>query len=242
MYQYSEYIEGVQENAPVARDAENKVIYDRFGVPKPMWFNYGINAYRFQGGDAIYEDINHDGSIDELDVVYLGNANPKVNGGFSFLFRYKRFSVNAFFHFRYGNQIVNESRMRIENMYSNDNQSIAVKWRWRKEGDVTNMPRALYNTGYNWLGSDRYVEDGSFLRFKYLTLNYSIAPNLIKRFGLTDLRFYLTLNNLALWTNYSGVDPEVGYAATASDPFRIGYDTSKTPRSKDGTFGVTIGF
>lgn len=243
VYQYSEYIEGVQENAPVARDAENKVIYDRFGVPKPMWFNYGgSNAYQFQGGDAIYEDINHDGSIDELDVVYLGNANPKVNGGFSFLFRYKRFSVNAFFHFRYGNQIVNESRMRIENMYSNDNQSIAVKWRWRKEGDVTNMPRALYNTGYNWLGSDRYVEDGSFLRFKYLTLNYSIAPNLIKRFGLTDLRFYLTLNNLALWTNYSGVDPEVGYAATASDPFRIGYDTSKTPRSKDGTFGVTIGF
>ncbi len=118
----------------------------------------------------------------------------------------------------------------------------AVKWRWRKEGDITNMPRALYNTGYNWLGSDRYVEDGSFLRFKYLTFNYSIPANKLKRFGLTDLRFYLTLNNLALWTNYSGVDPEVGYAATANDPFRIGYDTSKTPRSKDGTFGITIGF
>jgi TonB-linked SusC/RagA family outer membrane protein len=243
VYQYSEYIPGVQESAPVARDKNNKVIYDRFGVAKPMWFNYnGSNKYEFKGGDAIYEDVNHDGSIDELDVVYLGNANPKFNGGFNAMIRYKSFSINGFFHFRYGNQIVNEARMNLENMYGNDNQSIAVNWRWRKEGDVTEMPRALFNTGFNWLGSDRYVEDGSFLRFKYITLNYALPKAILKPYKLTDLKFYCTLNNIKVWTNYSGVDPEVGYAASKDDPFRIGYDNSKTPRSIDITFGATVGF
>ncbi|NDW18955.1 SusC/RagA family TonB-linked outer membrane protein [Dysgonomonas sp. 216] len=243
VYQYNDYIEGVQENAPVARDANGNVIYDKYGKPKPMMFNYaGSTEYEFKGGDAIYEDINNDGVINELDVVYLGNANPLLNGGFGFMLKYKNLSVNTFFHFRYGNDIVNQARMYLENMHGSDNQSKAVNWRWRKDGDVTDMPRALYNVGYNWLGSDRYVEDGSFLRFKYLTVNYAAPKAWIKRFGLTDLKFYCTMNNIAIWTNYTGVDPEIGYAASKDDPFRIGYDSSKTPRSKDVTFGVTIGF
>jgi TonB-linked SusC/RagA family outer membrane protein len=244
VYQYNRYIPGEQENAPIARDANGNVLYDKNGVPKPMYFSYnsGNIRYRFQGGDAMYEDINHDGSIDELDVVYLGNANPKLQGGFGVLLRYKNFSVNGFFHFRYGNKVVNEARMKQENMYSNDNQSIAVKWRWRTDGDETNMPRALYNTGYNWLGSDRFVEDGSFLRFKYLTFNYSLPKEWIQKYYLADVKLYCTINNLYIWTNYSGVDPEIGYAASKDDPFKIGYDTSKTPRSKDVTFGITVGF
>jgi TonB-linked SusC/RagA family outer membrane protein len=243
VYEYSNYIPGVQENAPVARDANGNVFYDQNGAPKPMYFAYNSSIrHRFQGGDAIYEDINHDGSIDELDVVYLGNANPKLQGGFGLLFRYKNFSINSFFHFRYGNQIVNEARMKQENMYSNDNQSIAVEWRWRQDGDHTNMPRALYNTGHNWLGSDRFVEDGSFLRFKYLTFNYSLPKDWVKKAYLSDVKVFCTINNLYIWTNYSGVDPEVGYAVSNDDPFKIGYDRSKTPRSKDVTFGLTANF
>ena len=167
VYQYNDYIEGVQENAPVARDENNVVFTDENGDPKPMYFAYGqSNAYQFRGGDAKYTDINHDGSIDELDIVYLGNSNPKVNGGFGSTFRYKNFGATVFFNFRYGNKIVNSARMYAENMYTLNNQSRAVNWRWRKDGDVTNMPRALYYSGYNWLGSDRYVENGSFTRFK----------------------------------------------------------------------------
>ncbi len=243
VYQYNEYKPGTQESAPVSRDANGNVLYDQFGVPKPMWFRYGESGgHVFRGGDAIYEDINHDGSIDDLDVVYLGNANPKLQGGFGITLRYHNFSVNSFFHFRYGNKVVNEARMKMENMYYNDNQSVAVSWRWRTDGDDTNMPRALFKDGHNWLGSDRYVEDGSFLRFKYLTFNYTFPKSWTQSAGLSEVKLYCTINNLHVWTNYSGVDPEIGYAASADDRFKIGFDTQKTPRSKDATFGITIGF
>lgn len=238
VYQYNDYIEGVQENAPVARDVNGNVFTDEEGNPLPMYFAYGkSNEYRFRGGDAIYEDINNDGNIDELDIVYLGNSNPKANGGFGSTVRYKNFSVTAFFNFRYGNKIVNMARMNAENMYYLNNQSVSVNWRWRKDGDVTEMPRALYNYGYNWLGSDRYVEDGSFLRMKYLTFNYSIPKAKLNKYKLQQVSFYLTINNLWVLTKYTGVDPEVGYGS-----FGVSVDNSPTPRSKDATFGVSVTF
>ena len=240
VYQFDEYIPGVQENAPIAHDVDGNVIEDQDGNPRPMWFNYygnnGGKPYKFRGGDAIYEDINHDGSIDELDIVYLGNSNPKLNGGFGPTFRYKSFSCNMFFNFRIGNKIINAARMNAENMYSDNNQSIAVNWRWREDGDITEMPRALFQYGYNWLGSDRYVEDGSFLRFKYMTFNYSVPAKLLKKFDVNKLNFYLTFNNLLVLTKYTGVDPEVNYGSLG-----ISSDGSSTPRTKDLTFGVSIG-
>ena len=190
VYQYNEYIPGSQESAPVARDENGNVFTDENGDPLPMYFAYDkSNEFEFKGGDAIYEDINHDGNIDELDIVYLGNANPKVNGGFGSNIRYKGFGCTVFFNFRYGNKIINAARMHAENMYTLNNQCKSVNWRWRKDGDVTNMPRALYNYGYNWLGSDRYVEDGSFLRFKYLTFNYTVPPKKLEKLKLQQLSF-----------------------------------------------------
>ncbi len=238
VYQYNDYIEGVQENAPVARDENGNVFSDQEGNPLPMYFAYGkSNEYQFRGGDAIYEDINSDGNIDELDIVYLGNSNPMFNGGFGSTLRYKSLSVTAFFNFRVGNDIVNMARMNAENMYYLNNQSTSVNWRWRKDGDVTEMPRALYNYGYNWLGSDRYVEDGSFLRMKYLTFNYAIPEAKLKKYKMQQVSFYLTINNLFVLTKYTGVDPEVGYGS-----FGVSVDNSPTPRSKDATFGVSVTF
>jgi hypothetical protein len=202
-----------------------------------MYFGFGTsNEYKFRGGDAIYEDINHDGNIDKLDIVYLGNSNPKLNGGFGPTFRYKNLTCTMFFNFRYGNLIVNAARMTATNMYSDDNQSRSVNWRWHKDGDVTDMPRALYGYGYNWLGSDRYIEDGSFLRFKYMSFNYTVPAKLLKKFNINKVNLYMTINNLYVWTKYTGVDPEVGYGSMG-----VSTDGSKTPRSKDLTLGVLIG-
>lgn len=242
VYQYDKFIPGIQENAPVAKDPDGNVILDQNNEPKYMYFAYGKTMeYRFRGGDAMYEDINKDGSIDELDIVYLGNANPKLNGGFGPTFRYKNFYMKMFFNFRYGNKIINRAKMLAENMYNDDNQSVAVNWRWRVDGDITNMPRALYREGYNWLGSDRFVEDGSFLRFKYLTFNYSIPQKLIKPYYLEKVNFYLTFNNLFVFTKYSGVDPEIGYGTLTSNR-GLSVDGSNTPRTRDFTLGVSIGF
>lgn len=235
VYQWSDYVEGREGTCPVMRDAGGNVVTDAQGTPQPMYFAYGTTNYKFRGGDAIYEDVNHDGTIDELDIVYLGNCNPKLYGGFGFTVRWKRLSMNAFFSFRTGNKIVNYARMYSENMYTNDNQSIATNWRWRKEGDATDMPRALYQYGYNWLGSDRYVEDGSFLRFKYLTFNYEFDPKVTKSLGIHQLNAYLTLNNLCVWTRYSGVDPEI-----SPNSLGIAEDHSNTPRSQYFTFGLTV--
>lgn len=240
VYQFDDYSEGMTGTAPFAKDEFGNVVTDQTGKPKPMWFNYygkeGGKPYQFRGGDAIYEDINHDGSIDELDIVYLGNSNPKVNGGFGPTFRYKSFTCNMFFNFRYGNKIINAARMNAENMFYDNNQSIAVNWRWRKDGDVTNMPRALHKYGYNWLGSDRYVEDGSFLRFKYLQFSYSVPSTILKPIGIKKANAYINFNNVAVWSKYTGVDPEVGYGSLG-----VSSDNNSTPRSKDVTLGLSIG-
>lgn len=242
VYQYDEYdpTRPATATSPIATDAQGNIIVDEEGNPRPMYFNYygknGGTPYKFRGGDAIYEDINHDGSIDELDIVYLGNSNPKLNGGFGPTLRYKNISLNAFFNFRVGNKIINSARMNAENMYYDNNQSTSVNWRWRKDGDVTVIPRALHEYGYNWLGSDRYVEDGSFVRFKYLTLNYSLPKDMIKKAKLDKVSFYMTFNNLFVWSKYTGVDPEVWYGSLG-----LSTDDSRTPRTKDFTFGVSIG-
>ena len=127
--------------------------------------------------------------------------------------------------------------MDVENMYSNNNQSRAVNWRWRVEGDITEMPRALRQTGYNFLGSDRFVEDGSFIRLNYSQISYSLDPKIIKKWGLSQLSLYVSANNLFVLTKYSGADPEVSYGSMG-----IVTDGAKTPRSKSFTAGVTIQF
>ena len=244
-YSYDRYDQAVAEGktVPVARD-ENGVPMTNFdGTVKPMYYYHSTTKYQFQGGDAIYEDINHDGSIDQYDVVYLGNCNPKLTGGFGFTLRYDRFSLNVFCNYRWGNKIVNMARMNAENMYHAYNQCTTVNWRWRKEGDVTDMPRAVYNQGYNWLASDRYVEDGSFLRVKYITLRYRFPSNWVKRIGMTNLSAYLTVNNLWCFTKYSGVDPEISICTdTAKDYYGIAVDNSMTPRAKEWTFGLSATF
>ena len=242
VYQYSHYteneIEGVSgPDAPVARDKDGNVILDEHGLTKPVMFCAGTVNYEFKGGDAKYEDVNHDGQINELDIVYLGSSLPKFTGGFGFKLNFGRLSWNNQFNFRYGNKIINRARMDVENMYSNNNQSRAVNWRWRVEGDVTDMPRALRQTGYNWLGSDRFVEDGSFIRLNYSQISYSVDPKHLKKWGLSQLNFYVSANNLFVLTKYSGADPEVGYGGWGPVT-----DSAKTPRSKSFTGGVTIQF
>ena len=224
---------------PVAGDAEGNTIYGADGKPLRMVYNYkeGASTYSFRGGDAMYEDINNDGNINQLDIVYLGNSNPKIQGGFGTTFQYKRLSLKTQFSFRYGVDVINSARMGLENMHSNNNQSIAVNWRWRKEGDVTLMPRAMYNTGYNYLGSDRYLEDASYLRMSYLQASYSVDAQKLKKYGLNQLYISGSLNNVFCLSKYTGVDPEFG-----ANGWGQAFDNAKTPRTRQFTLALTVGF
>lgn len=237
------------KTAPVVLNANGEIIRDSKGEPKRVKYCFS-NAeneskdYDFKGGDAIYEDINHDGNINELDIVYLGSSLPKLTGGFGFTLNYDRWRLNAQFNYRVGNKILNLARLDAESMITNNNQSQAVNYRWRKEGDVTPIPRAMYGTlsngavsNYNTLVSDRFVEDGSFLRLNYLQLSYSFSSKVARALRLKGLRCYVSANNLFVLTKYKGVDPEINYGS-----YGVAQDSGQTPRAKSFTLGVTVDF
>jgi TonB-linked SusC/RagA family outer membrane protein len=224
-----------------ARGTDGKATVRPNGEQVYMRFNYPAVDYTFQPGDAKYDDVNHDGTIDYRDIVYLGNSNPLFTGGFGFNISYKnQWRFSTFFNFRYKYQIINGTEMNTTNMYGYDNQSTAVLRRWRREGDVTDIPRALYATGYNWLGSSRYVEDGSFLRFRTMTLRYTFSKGLVDRIKVKNLSAYVTAENLLTFTRYTGQDPEV--SVRGSDPFRVATDNSMTPPVRMITLGLTGSF
>lgn len=226
--------------ATKARDAGGNVIIGPNGQEVLMRFNYPNTDYTFQPGDAIYEDINKDGNIDSRDVVYLGNSNPKLSGGFGPNISFNdQWKLNIFFTYRLDFDIVNGTDMKTTNMYGYSNQSTAVLARWRNPGDVTNMPRAVYGAGYNWLGSDRYVEDGSFVRLRSVGLSYSLGKNLLKKLNLDAVRFNVIADNLYTFTKYRGQDPEVSMGKGA---FGITVDNASTPPTKRFSFGLTTSF
>ena len=231
------------KTAPVALNANGDVIVDGRGDPVRMMFNYTNDAtgrnYRFNGGDAIYEDINNDGQINALDIVYLGSSLPKLTGGFGFNFTYGDWRLSTQFTYRFGNKIINKARLNAEAMINNDNQSQAVNYRWRKEGDVTEIPRAMYgsNSNYNTLISDRFVEDGSYLRMGYAQLNYNIRRKYAQALGVNRISLYLSANNPFIWTKYSGVDPDI-----SSGGYSPAIDNAQTPRSRSYTLGITVEF
>lgn len=228
------------KNATIALDENGNQIVGPNGQQIFMRFAYPSIDYVFQPGDAMYEDINHDGNIDYKDIVYLGNGNPNLTGGFGTAITFNgnlRFGAN--FTYRTGYQIINGTKINTTSMYGFNNQSTAVLRRWRAEGDVTDMPRATYGTGFNFLGSDRYVEDGSYLRLRSITLKYDFNRNLLKRFGLKGLSANVMMENILTFTRYTGQDPEVPVKLST---FSTVIDNSTTPPIKTITLGLTANF
>ena len=223
-------------NETYARDAQGGIMNDWNG--KPITMKNGTDPVF--PGDAKYEDINHDGVINESDIVYLGNANPKFFGGGGFQVRYKQFTLTTFFYGRYGQKVINGARISLENMRGKGNQSTAVLHRWRSEGDDTDIPRALYGMGYNYLGSDRFVEDATFIRLKTLSLSWNVPKKWLQKlnWGVTRANIFVTGYDLFTWTDYKGQDPEVSMPSAT----KLVEDNSTTPVSKRFAFGLTLNF
>lgn len=233
---------------PIAYDKNGNRLTDAKGNPLKMYYCYnndGASRYEFNGGDVIYEDINHDGQIDRYDMVYLGNSNPSFFGGGGLTFFYDKLSLNIGLNFRVGSKVVNFARMEYESMQNNNNQSYATTWRWRKNGDITEIPRAIntYGTGassFNSILNDRYVEDGDYLRVQYIQLRYTMDPKnfaWLKKCGVRTLDLSASINNLFCWSKYTGIDPEISPAG-----FNPAIDWAKTPRSKSFTCSINLGF
>ena len=222
-----------------ARDEDGNIMYDSEGYPIYLRF---LDTYTFKGGDPIYEDVNHDGTIDLNDVVYIGSSNPRFIGGFGTRVNYKNISFSASFHYRLGFDIINGIAMQTEGMNDRNNQSKAVLRRWRVQGEDEEgiLPRAYMNHPANNLGSDRYVEKGDYLRLNSIKISYMLRKDIAERIGLRDVRIAFDARKVLTLTRYTGQDPEVGQ--DASDPFWVGVDEARTPPPQIYTLTIGIGF
>ena len=224
----------------VARNQDGQIMKDANGNPIRMTY---METYEFKAGDAIYEDINHDGKIDIMDAVYIGNSSPEFIGGFGTTLNYKQITASLNFHYRLGFDIVNEVAIETEGMLDRNNQSKAVLRRWRRYGQDEKgmLPRAYLNHPCNNLGSDRYVERGDFLRLNSINLSYRFDSKKIKqRFKINSLDLGVTLRNVLTLTNYSGQDPEIG--RVGRNPFFLGRDNARTPPPRMFSVRVNLNF
>ncbi len=234
-YKYLGVYQNTQET--YARDNNGKLVNDVDGKPVVIR-NNDLKVYP---GDAKYMDVNGDGVINQYDIVYIGNCNPTVTGGFGFNLRYKSWGLVANFHGRAGQKAINQARINMENMYGKNNQSTAVLKRWRHEGDDTEIPRALYERGFNYLGSDRFVEDASFLRLKTLTLKYTLPKSLSGKMGIQKAEFYFTGYDLITITKYTGQDPEIS-TSRIDNMYEVALDKASTPKPLRFAFGLNLKF
>lgn len=190
-------------------------------------------------GDFKYRDLSGDGKVDNTnDYTIISNSNPDHFGGFANNFQYKNFELNVLFQWSQGNDIVNTGRYRYEagaGYFANITQDY---WdnRWRND-NPTNKYAAIPGQGKLDISS-YYVEDGSFIRLKNITLSYTLDNDLLKRIGIKGCRVYVTGENLYTWTKYSGFDPEVA----SYSQLLPGIDNIAYPRSRTFTFGCNVKF
>ncbi|WP_128546354.1 SusC/RagA family TonB-linked outer membrane protein [Larkinella soli] len=194
-----------------------------------------------QPGDIRFSDLNGDGTIDAGDRTVIGNPNPKFFAGLTNTLTYRGFELSVLFQGSYGNDIFNQNRMSIEGMSDPFNQTTQVLNRWRPGNTATDIPRAVrYDPNQNNRFSTRFVESGTYTRLKNLTVAYNLPANALKAARISNVRVYLTGQNLLTFTNYSGYDPEV-----SADPFSsvgFGRDYGVYPQARTYTLGVTLNF
>lgn len=206
------------------------------GQPLGNFYGYVVDRVNPTTGVLEYKDTNEDDAITPQDRKIIGNAMPDYYFGFTNTFSYKGFSLDVLLTGVQGNDVFNASRVDLEGMQSSKNQSITVLDRWTTPGQITNMPKA--NDTTSTLASDRFVEDGSYLKLKAITLGYNFSKLF---WGIDSLKLYATGQNLATWTNYSGFDPEVNSSSSNSGTAQ-GIDYGTYPQVRTFIFGLKAGF
>lgn len=225
---------------------------------------YSVNSFQLykqlyvdsQIGNAVYEDVNGDGIITSADRQIVGNALPKYTGGLTNTLKYKNFDFNFFFYFQQGNKIMNMRDFFLVHGGTQSNIGFIPRQleRWQQPGDVTDIPRLTTFSGdptvnggsaNNYGGnvaslSSRYLEDGSFIRLKNVTLGYTLPGDISTKLGISRARIYVSGSNLLTFTRYKGLDPEV--SSQSGDQNTAGYDWATVPQPRTIQAGVSVTF
>lgn len=185
-------------------------------------------------GDIRFRDLNNDGVINESDRTVIGNPNPTWLYSMNNRFTYKGFELSIYLQGVAGNKIYNRTRSVMESMSAAYNQAASTAHRWHGEGTSYSMPRAVWAdpNGNNRI-SDRWVENGAYLRLKNITLAYNLPDSWLKKISFESARILVSCENVATTTGYKGLDPEVGID---------GIDYSSFPPSRIFNVGLSVNF
>jgi TonB-linked SusC/RagA family outer membrane protein len=192
-------------------------------------------------GDIMFKDLNGDGRITAADQEIIGNAQPKFYGGITNTFRFMNFDLSALLQYNVGNKIYNSAASNTQGMSTTYGQDAVVLNRWTPTNTNTNIPRAVYgDPNTNTRNSDRFLENGSYARFKTVTLGYTLPTTLAARIHVRTVRVYAQAQNLVTFTSYSGLDPEVNTFSGTNTA--LGTDFFTFPQARTITGGITLGF
>lgn len=220
-------------NAPSSNE---DIVRNEPGRPLSGFYGYIADGVDPETGDMIYRDLNGDGRISASDRTYIGDPNPDFTYGMTNTFSWKGFDLSIFIQGSYGNDIYNLSRHNTEGMFDGKNQTTVVLDRWRIPGQITDVPRASFTLR----NSTYFVEDGSYLRLKNISLSYNFSGKWMKKIGLSRLQPYFTATNLLTWTKYKGMDPEVNQYGNSGAVQGVDYGTY--PHCRSYVFGLNVEF
>ena len=258
---YGYKVEGVYKDMDDIQNSAKPAKYPSDGV-----FSRGNTVWV---GDIKYKDVDENGIIDERDRTDLGSPLPKFTFGWTNTFRYKNLDLSIFLNGSYGNKVMNYNSLTLTHMnstWTNQLQSVVSKRARLEPID----PTIVYADGSKWFDhidnvrvknpgtkiphtsindpndndriSDRYVEDGSFLRIKNITLGYTFPKALLNKAKIENLRVYVNIQNLYTFTKYTGYDPEVGASTQDSSGLTYGLDNGRYPSPAMYSFGLNITF
>lgn len=258
---YGYKVEGVYKDLDDIQNSAKPAKYPSDGV-----FSRGNTVWV---GDIKYKDVDENGIIDERDRTDLGSPLPKFTFGWTNTFRYKNLDLSIFLNGSYGNKVMNYNSLTLTHMnstWTNQLQSVVSKRARLEPID----PTIVYADGSKWFDhidnvrvknpgakiphtsindpndndriSDRYVEDGSFLRIKNITLGYTFPKALLNKAKIENLRVYVNIQNLYTFTKYTGYDPEVGASTQDSTGLTYGLDNGRYPSPAMYSFGLNITF
>ena len=254
---YTNKVTALPDNKSVKTDIYGATILTQVGQPVGLFYGYktdgvysktseaqadgyyvkkqnGDNAY-FEAGDMRFVDINHDKCIDENDMTIIGDPNPDIYGSIFANFTYKNFALNAVFNYSLGNDIYNYQRSLLEGGTYFLNQTTAMNNRWTTEGQQTDIPRISYLDPLgNSRFSDRWIEDGSYLRLSSVTLSYHLP---IRSTYLQGITVWGNANNLFTITRYLGNNPD---CALGSNVLTQGIDRGLLSAGRSFSLGVNI--
>jgi TonB-linked SusC/RagA family outer membrane protein len=231
-------------NANVTRTEVGRPIGSFFGFVTDGIFQTQseVNSHAFQSentspGDIRFKDLNGDGIIDEKDQTFIGSPIPKFLYGFTAEFKYKGFDLQMFWQGTYGNDIYNAT-VRYDFTYVNRPASSLERWTGPGTSDFE--PRVnLFDPNQNARVSDRFIEDGSFIRLKNLQIGYTLPASLTQRLRLSTCRVYVSGQNMLTFTRYSGLDPEIGQIGSSLE---LGIDKGFYPQARIFIGGINVNF